>query len=618
MDEATRRPAAKPARLAAYRRQAARLERRLAALDQAGSRTSWVRLLVFAGGLTAAVTAYFALGGRWFGLLLALTLAGFVAAVAAHRRIEGAQARGRAWRSYALQQIARGELAWEELPPSTAEPRFDHPFEGDLDLVGDRSLHRLLNVAVTAGGAARLRDWLATPTPDAAAIAQRQTLVAELIPRTLFRARLAVDATGAAPAGERWQPEALLGWLAGGSPWRRMHGPLLLLAGLAALNAAAALGDYLDVAGPFWRYTLPLYAGVYLLLARGVSAALGEAQPLSGALEQLAGVFRHVERYGYAGAPALRSLCAPLTDAAVRPSAHLSRIRYIVAAAGVRGNPVVWALLNAAVPWDYYFSYRLHQAKAAAAAHMPLWIDTLFELEALASLANLGALNPEYSFPSVQRGASAPPFTAAALGHPLLRDQERVCNDFTLTELGEVALITGSNMAGKSTFLRTVGVNLALAYAGGPVNAVRLETSLFRLFTCIKVSDSIADGISYFYAEVKRLRRLLDALEAEHPLPLLFLIDEIFRGTNNRERLLGSRAYVRALAGKHGVGLISTHDLELTRLADELPQLVNYHFRDDIREGRMVFDYLLRRGPCPTTNALKLMALEGLPTPPAA
>lgn len=615
--DGARRAATKPARLAAYARQAARLERRLAVLDRAGSRTSWVRLLVFVGGLAAAVVAFFLTGGRWFGLLLGLTLVAFVAAVVVHRRIEAAQARARGWRSYARQQIARGRLAWDELPPSTARPRFDHPFEGDLDLVGDRSLHRLLNVAVTTGGAARLRDWLAAPAPDAAAIARRQTLVAELIPRTLFRARLAVDATGAELAGGGWQPEALLGWLAQGSPWQRMRGPLLLLTALAAVNIAAVLGDYLNWAGSLWRYTLPVYAGVYLLSARGVGAALGEAQPLSGALEQLFGVFRHLERYRYAGAPALRNLCAPFTDAATRPSAHLNRIRYIVAAAGVRGNPVVWALLNAAAPWDYYFAYRLHRAKAAAASQMPVWIDTLSELEALASLANAGYLNPEYSFPRVRSDAAAPPFSATALGHPLLRDEERVCNDFTLGKLGEVALITGSNMAGKSTFLRTVGVNLALAYAGGPVNAARLETALFRLFTCIKVSDSIADGISYFYAEVKRLRRLLDALEADDALPLLFLIDEIFRGTNNRERLLGSRAYVRALAGKHGGGLISTHDLELTRLADELPRLLNYHFRDEIREGRMAFDYRLHPGPCPTTNALKLMALEGLPTPPA-
>jgi DNA mismatch repair ATPase MutS len=160
-----------------------------------------------------------------------------------------------------------------------------------------------------------------------------------------------------------------------------------------------------------------------------------------------------------------------------------------------------------------------------------------------------------------------------------------------------------------------VGVNLALAQAGGPVNAHRLRTVPFRLFTCMGISDSVTDGFSFFYAEVRRLKSLLAELERAHPLPLLFGIDEIFRGTNNRERLIGSRAYVRSLAGKHGLGLIATHDLELARLADEVSQVVNYHFRDHVVDGRMAFDYTLRPGPCPTTNALKIMRLEGLPVP---
>jgi DNA mismatch repair ATPase MutS len=202
---------------------------------------------------------------------------------------------------------------------------------------------------------------------------------------------------------------------------------------------------------------------------------------------------------------------------------------------------------------------------------------------------------------------------ACSLGHPLLPPEECVCNDFTFAHLGEIALITGSNMSGKSTFLRTLGVNLCLAYAGAPVNASVLQTRLLRLFTCIKVSDSVTDGISYFYAEVRRLKALLRACEAEESIPLCFLIDEIFRGTNNRERLIGSRAYIHALARGRGVGVISTHDLELVTLADTIPRMRNYHFREEIHDGRMIFDYQLRPGPCPTTNALQIMHMEGLP-----
>jgi DNA mismatch repair ATPase MutS len=168
-------------------------------------------------------------------------------------------------------------------------------------------------------------------------------------------------------------------------------------------------------------------------------------------------------------------------------------------------------------------------------------------------------------------------------------------------------------MAGKSSFLRTLGLTLCMAYAGGVVDAAAVRVSPFRLFTCVRVSDSVTEGFSYFYAEVRRLRALLDALNAPHAYPLFFLIDEIFKGTNNRERLIGSRAYIRALAGARGIGVISTHDLELVRLADELPGVVNYHFREDVIDGNMVFDYTLRHGPSPTTNALKIMELAGLP-----
>jgi DNA mismatch repair ATPase MutS len=168
-------------------------------------------------------------------------------------------------------------------------------------------------------------------------------------------------------------------------------------------------------------------------------------------------------------------------------------------------------------------------------------------------------------------------------------------------------------MSGKSTFLKTVGVNLCLAYTGGPVSAHSLRCLPFRLHACMRISDSIADGFSYFYAEVKCLRGLLDELRAPDARPVLYLIDEIFRGTNNRERLIGSRTYTQSLIGALGAGIIATHDLELAHLADQHPQVRNFHFRDAVQERRLVFDYLLQPGPSPTTNALKIMELEGLP-----
>jgi DNA mismatch repair ATPase MutS len=225
-------------------------------------------------------------------------------------------------------------------------------------------------------------------------------------------------------------------------------------------------------------------------------------------------------------------------------------------------------------------------------------------------------LNPGYVFPefiSDGQDEDRSILTSIGLGHPLIPANRKICNDFTLHKSGETYIITGSNMSGKSSFLKAVGVNLCLAYAGGPVNAESFHTDLFRVFTCIKINDSIVDGFSFFYAEVRRLKALLDELQENHPFPLLFLIDEIFKGTNNRERLVGSRSYIRSLIGRKGAGLIATHDLDLIKLADRFPDIINSHFREEVIDGKMVFDYKLRPGPCPTTNALKIMQMEGLP-----
>jgi len=350
-----------------------------------------------------------------------------------------------------------------------------------------------------------------------------------------------------------------------------------------------------------------------MLLKQGrIATAWGEVQDLEKALRRFGTVFKYLESRGCSGLPQLQKLCSPFLDPHKRPSAELRRIERIAAALGLRTNALLWLIVHVFVPWDFFFTYRLELVKKEISQELPRWLDVWYELEALNSLANFGWLNPHYTFPEIVSEQKL--FAGKGLGHPLLKPQQKVANDFHLDEQQQLVLLTGSNMAGKSTFLRTIGLNLRLAYAGSTVNADSLQVSLFRLFTCINVSDSVQDGLSYFYAEVRRLKQLLSAVEAGHELPILFMIDEIFRGTNNRERHIGSGAFIRALSDRdNAVGVIATHDLELTRLADENRGIANYHFCEEVSDGRMVFDYLLRSGPCPTTNALKIMQIEGLP-----
>jgi hypothetical protein len=607
----------KEARLRALNNQIVRLQRQLERLDRTSYRYSWVRIAAFCAGPPAIGLALYVAGGWLVALCTVVWLLLFGVSVYAHRRVKRGIERYRLWIRIKSAHVARARLAWEQIPSTFHhQPDSEHPFEVDLDLTGKRSLHHLLDTAVSYEGSQRLRAWLTSPAPDPQLAVRRQQVVRELAPLHLFRDKLALNAIEAAGARRTWKANQLVEWLETSDTSGAARRWLILFGAMVALNAILLAANLLGFLPPWWQITLAAYLGLWLLWSRAMEAAADEATALVGALRQLRAVFAQLETCSYRDTPHLRALCEPYLDRAHRPSRYLSRITRVVAAMGLRENPLLRLILNALLPWDAYLAYRLNRAKADVGDRGPAWMDVWFELEALASLANLCYLNPAYSFPDVLAGEGQKPafaFKAEALGHPLIPDEEKVCNDFSVSELGQVTVITGSNMAGKSVFLKTVGVNLSLAYAGGPVNAQRLQTVPFRLFTCMGISDSVTDGISFFYAEVKRLKALLAELERDHALPLLFCIDEIFRGTNNRERLIGSRAYVRALTGKHGLGFIATHDLELAKLAGELPQVVNYHFRDRVVDGRMVFDYILQPGPCPTTNALRIMLLEGLP-----
>jgi hypothetical protein len=403
---------------------------------------------------------------------------------------------------------------------------------------------------------------------------------------------------------------------------------------LAALNLALLVLNMTGALPPWWLLSGLVYAGLYFSNLGIIQAFMGAVVRLDGALDQLRPLLAFIERYPYVTAHHLAEACAAFTQEADRPSRQLRRVKWATAAVGLRSNPAVGLLLNLLLPWDFWAAWLAARQRERLSLLLPAWLDAFHDLEALLSLGMFAAQNPGFTFPrllpqeSLQPGAAGTPiFAARQLGHPLIPAARRVCNDFTSPALGCLNLITGSNMAGKSTFIRTVGVNLCLAYAGAPVCASEFVSAPFRLYTCIRLSDSLGDGFSYFYAEVKRLKGLLEAIHQPDPqngalqpaegtptsLPLLYLIDEIFRGTNNRERLQGSRAYIQSLLGAPALGFIATHDLELAKLADAHPQVCNFHFSDEVAGGTLRFDYQIRPGASATTNALKIMALEGLP-----
>lgn len=508
--------------------------------------------------------------------------------------------------------IARLKLDWKNIKSySSAEFKPDFK-ENDLNILGEESLHLLIDTATSSLGSRKLREWLKEPELSKEKIYAKQELIKELIPQVKFRDNLIISAllSGKPSGGAR-----LLSWLgkeAAGNK-RKLKHLALILSVLAPVNILLIVLYSLNFIPGYWVASTLIYLAIYYMNQKNVEDIPDETDVLKKELGSLSRVFHTIETNRFSKSPSLKDLCGPFFKTS--PADVMKKINWIIYAMQFRGNPVMWFLIIMITPLDYLMAIELRKLKERIALVLPEWLEVWHKLEALSSVANFAYLNPGYTFPEIsdEEGRDGTFLSVRGMGHPLIPAGSKVSNDFVLEEKNKITLITGSNMSGKSTFLRTLGINTALAFSGAPVDASKMEIRLSRLFTCIKVTDSVTDGISYFYAEVKRLKSLLLMLDDGEKLPVFFLIDEIFKGTNNVERLIGSRSFIKALEGKNGFGAVTTHDLELTKIADVIPSARNFHFREKVSENIMRFDYLLREGPCPTTNALKIMQIEGLP-----
>jgi hypothetical protein len=591
-----------------------RLDQHIDGMQSINLRFSWLRLGVVIVGSLATWAAATYRDSTWGVAIFAISLLIFSVVALLQRRLEDWMGKFQIWREIKADQIARMRLDWEAIPtPPLPVNRVRSSLEIDLDLTGNKSLHQLIDMAVSNEGSQRLANWLAQPKPNPKKITSRQRIVNELASRTRFRERNLLAFKRVSKG--HLQGDRILAWLSEDYPAGRLKWGLPIAAFFTGVNLLLFILNSLGVIPPYWILSIPLYLIFHTTNVKSIEFFLGSVVRLDDELDKFKAVLKFLECYPYRNCENLAKLCEPFREPGNPPSVQLRKVKLVTAAVGLRSNPVLAILLNIFIPWDYFFALLAQRYRKALAQSLPVWLDTWYELEALISLASFSYLNPEYSFPEIKQGLK-PVVQAQGLGHPLLPPEEKVCNDITTGENGEIAIITGSNMAGKSTFIKTIGINLCLAYAGGPVNASQMQSLPFRLHTCIRISDSISDGFSYFYAEVKCLKKLLEKLESDLEEPLLYLIDEIFRGTNNRERLIGSRAYIQELVEKNGTGFLATHDLELISLSQQSPKIRNYHFRDQVRAGKLVFEYKIHTGPSPTTNALKIMQLEGLPVNP--
>jgi hypothetical protein len=478
-----------------------------------------------------------------------------------------------------------------------------HPYSIDLDIFGPSSIFAHLCMARTASGQARLANWL-TQASSVEAIAARQRAVAELGGHLPLRRDLWL---AGGHLREEIRAEALEDWLsAPAAPvprWQRVLTGIVGLIGLVVLYAFAN------------PEVIPLAIGIVLVQRlwaqhyRKLTKAV-EAQVFRRATELrvIATVAHRLGQQDFSDVR-LRQLSADLSDAGQPASRTIRHLERLVNWLESRRNqlfaiPAVVLLL----PEQLSFAIEAWRARHAASALR--WLSTIAEMEALASLATFTFEHPNFSFPSVVDGTE-PSFVASALGHPLIPPGTRVPNDVRLDAGCRLLVVTGSNMSGKSTLLRSVGVNAVLAQAGAPVCASSMTITPLQIGASLRAQDSLEAGVSRFFAEIKRLHAILSM--ATHKPPALFLLDEILNGTNSQDRREGAEAVIRSLLERGAIGLITTHDLALSELGDRQGSPgTNVHFQDTLEGDRLLFDYRLQPGVVTRRNALDLMRLVGI------
>ena len=586
----------------ALRRASAEAMRRLAA------RLSNARLAVFAAGVALAGLAFAAqrVSAAW----LWVPMLGFASLVVWHDRVLRRQAEAeRAVRWYD-DGMARLEARFAGR--GAAGERFRdarHPYAEDLDLFGKGGLFELLCRARTTAGEETLAAWLLAPA-DPEPVRARQAAVVELAPRHDLREELALlgdeVSTGLhAEALARW------GETAPPPPSRGLR----LAAAALATASVASFGAFL-LGAPIIPWLAVLAAELLLAarLRRRVRATLRAIDEPARDLELLArllAVFER-ERFDAARLGELQATLAPAGTGdgagrcASRQIAHLERLSQLLDA---RRNQL-FAPVGAALLFTTQVALAIDAWRARCGPSLRAWIASVGEFEALASLATHAAENPDDAFPELCSGATR--FEAQGIGHPLLPEARCVRNDVSLGEL-QLLVVSGSNMSGKSTLLRTVGSQVVLAQAGAPVRARRLRMTPLAVGASIRVLDSLQEGASRFYAEIQRLHHIVElASGGRHP-PVIFLLDEILHGTNSHDRRIGAEAVVRGLLARGAIGLVTTHDLALARIAEVLaPRAANVHFEDELVAGRIHFDYRMRPGVVQRSNALALMRAVGL------
>jgi hypothetical protein len=580
------------------------------ALEARANRISLLRLFFFA---TAALAAFVGLTQGSLPLIGA-GFTGFVAffvAVVAHARVEQQRREVDERAAVHERHLARLTGRFHTLPSDgTGLLSPDHPYAGDVDLLGPGSLFQRIDVSQTREGARALADALGHPLASER-IGLRQAAVEELAGKLALREELEVLARLGQVKGQKLDHEPFMALVSLPSLFERLRWLRPVTYTLVTITVLIIVASWVGLVPGKLVWAPVLVQGALLWQLKGpthraldlITARLGFAQAYESMLAL-------IERETWQS-PYLKELRASLDVASQPPSLYMARLRRIEGFVQLKTQGPFYLVVNVVLLWDLLWLDRIERFVREVGPRCEAWFQAVGEVEMLCSLATLRHGDAGTIFPTI--GAAEGGIVVEQLAHPLLAPGNRVANDLSLEGPGSLLVVTGSNMAGKSTLLRALGLNVALALAGGPVCARAFRLCPVRLRASMRIDDSLQRGASYFHAELGKLRMVVKDL-AEGP-PVLFLLDELLRGTNAKARNTGARSVLVHLLSRGALGVVATHDIGLAHLEEELPRVHNVHFTDVFEDGEMRFDYRLRPGPVTTSNALRLLAMAGIDVP---
>ncbi|HEV7782144.1 MAG TPA: hypothetical protein VGO58_12810 [Chitinophagaceae bacterium] len=503
-------------------------------------------------------------------------------------------------------EIAVLQHRFTDLPAGDQYKPSTHEYANDLDIFGRASLYQYINRTNSEQGNKLLAGWLLDPAP-ATIILQRQEAVKELVPDLAWRQQLqscgkdSLITIAVQQRVENWLEQPIQ--FINKKIWKAL---LVILPAISFILLGIHIAGIISPATFYPLLFLQLV--ISLGISKKIMPAYVQLNKAASQLESLSGCIGWIEQKKF-NSILLQHKNKDQQTGNATASKKINKLKKILDLLDIRLNPLVFLPLNAFLFWDLQQVFALEKWKTGNKEDVSNWFNEVGEMEALSSLATLSFNHPGWCFPVITGDKAV--VDGEKIGHPLIPAEKLVYNSFSTGGLSTMNIVTGSNMAGKSTFLRSIGVNLVLAMTGAPVCASAFRVSHMKVMSSMRVSDNLEESTSTFYAELKKLKEVIEAVYAGQDVFLL--LDEILRGTNSADRHTGSEALIKQLIQHNAAGMIATHDLALAKLADAFPaQIHNYHFDVQVADDELYFDYQLKRGVCTSMNASILMKKIGI------